>query len=284
MWQVGVQSKKSRCAVPKKGVAVKKKGLQSNESISRSPKGWPDLETLVRQHSLRRTCLSGSNDAGHVRCASAKRRPAHAMSKIPPMKSTSCSGADPLQIQRSHCTSAAKSTGNASRLGHVRQRRPGRGETRIPGLIPPHGVYLQRPRQRSGGFGSSGVGHPLPVVLRLAATVLLARWRIFLLFWLRASCRPSSERTCREQRRLLHRTQTFHLQSHWLSGLCSESLWPAREAARRRASWSQSWRWQGLARNGPLEGARGVWACCFRRIHLQKVPPFSHDGGRNFTM
>ena len=70
---------------------------------------------------------------------------------------------------------------------------------------------------------------------------------------------------------LLHRTLTSHLQSHWLSGLCSESLWAAREAAWRRASWSRSWRWQGLARNGPLEGARAVWACCFRRIHLQKV-------------
>ena len=53
-------------------------------------------------------------------------------------------------------------------------------------------VYLQQPRQRSGGFGSSGVGHPLPILLRLVATVLLARSRIFLVFLLHACCRPSS--------------------------------------------------------------------------------------------
>ena len=45
-----------------------------------------------------------------------KRRPAHAMSTVPP-KRIACSGGDPLQIPRSHCTSAAKSSGNASRLG-----------------------------------------------------------------------------------------------------------------------------------------------------------------------
>ena len=46
-----------------------------------------------------------------------KRRPAHAMSRVPPRKRIACSGADPLQIPRYHCDSAAKSSGNASRLG-----------------------------------------------------------------------------------------------------------------------------------------------------------------------
>ena len=82
-----------------------------------APNGWPDLETLVRQHALRRTYLSGSNDEGHVRCASAKRRPAQAMSRMQPSRRISCSGADPLQIHRSHCTSTAKGSGNASRHG-----------------------------------------------------------------------------------------------------------------------------------------------------------------------
>ena len=36
------------------------------------------------------------------------------MSRMPPMKRISCSGADPLQIHRSHCTSTAKGNGNAS--------------------------------------------------------------------------------------------------------------------------------------------------------------------------
>ena len=46
-------------------------------------------------------------------CVCKKRRPG----TVPPRKRISCSGADPLQIPRSHCTSAAKSSGNASRLG-----------------------------------------------------------------------------------------------------------------------------------------------------------------------
>ena len=89
----------------------------SEKSKARTPDGWPDLETLVRQHSPRRTCLSGSNDEGHVRCVSAKRRPAHAMSRTLPMKRISCSGADPLQFHRSHCASTATGNGNDSRLG-----------------------------------------------------------------------------------------------------------------------------------------------------------------------
>ena len=75
---------------------------------ARAPNGWPDLETLVRQHFRCKTCLSGSNDEGHVRCASAKLRPAHAMSRVLPMRWVSCSGADPLQIHRFHCTSTAR--------------------------------------------------------------------------------------------------------------------------------------------------------------------------------
>ena len=88
----------------------------SEKSKARTPDGWPDLETLVRQHSPRRTCLSGSNDEGHVRCASARRRPAHAMSRTLPINRISCSGADPLQIHRSHCTNTATGNGDASRL------------------------------------------------------------------------------------------------------------------------------------------------------------------------
>ena len=83
----------------------------------------------------RRTCLSGSNDEGHVRCASAKRRPAHTMSRMLPMNRISCSGADPLQIHRSHCTNTAKGNGNASRLGRgtaAPERYPGtRGVSKI---------------------------------------------------------------------------------------------------------------------------------------------------------
>ena len=101
-------------------------------------------------------------------------------------------------------------------------------------------------------------------VLRLDAAVLLARSRIFLLFWLHACCHPS-----RRQRRLLHRTQTSHLQSHWLCGLCSESARAARGAARRRASWSRSWRWLGLV------------ACCFRAGPLAEslLPSATTVGG-----
>ena len=80
---------------------------------------WPDLETLVRQHSLRGTCGSGSNEEGHVRCASVRRRPAHATSRMLPTRRISCSGADPLHIHRSHSTNTAKGIGNASRPGPV---------------------------------------------------------------------------------------------------------------------------------------------------------------------
>ena len=90
-------------------------GGRPEKPKARAPNGWPDRETLVRQHFLRWICLSGSNEEGLVRCASAKRMPAHAMSRMPPMKRISCSGADPLQIHRSHCTSTAKGNGNASR-------------------------------------------------------------------------------------------------------------------------------------------------------------------------
>ena len=75
------------------------------------------------------TCLSGSNDEGHVRCVSAKRRPAHAMSRTLPMKRISCSGADPLQFHRSHCTSTA--TGWAAGSLHLRGIRRSEG---FPGL------------------------------------------------------------------------------------------------------------------------------------------------------
>ena len=98
-------------------VAPLQKWCRPEKRNERAPRGCSDLETLVRQHSPRRTCLSGSNDEVYVRCASAKRRPAHTMSRRLPMNRISCSGADPLQIHRSHCTSTAKGTGNASRLG-----------------------------------------------------------------------------------------------------------------------------------------------------------------------
>ena len=82
-----------------------------------APNDWPDLETLVLQYSPRRTCLSGSNDEGHVRCTTAKRRPAQTMNRMQPKRRISCSSAVPLQIRRSHCTSAATGSGNASRRG-----------------------------------------------------------------------------------------------------------------------------------------------------------------------
>ena len=258
------------------------------------------------------------------------------MSKIPPMKSTSCSGADQLQIQRSHCTNAAEGDGNASRLGRG-AAAPARYPT-ISGVsrtASSHQNCALRPtnfkpwmtpatepartRERycrapettscrksvmSANDGLAGVkraflgpsrltectcsgpGNPLAAV---GVQVLATRspWSCASLRRCSSRARASSCSSCcmlvavlrvgkgfvESKEGLLHRTLTFHLQSHWLSGLCSESLWAAREAAWRRASWSRSRRWQGLARNGPLEGARAVWACCFWRIHLQKVPP-----------
>ena len=160
-----------------------------------------------------------------MRCASAKRRPAHAMSKIPPIKSTSCSGADPLQIQSSHCTSAAKGTGNASSL-----RAPETTSCRK-SVMSANDSLAGVKRAFLGPFRltectCSGRGNALAAVgVQVLATRsqkscasmrrCSSRARASSCFSgkLRACCRPSSERTCREQRRLLHRTQTFHLQT-----------------------------------------------------------------------
>ena len=84
--------------------------------------------------------LFGSNDEGHVRCASAKRKPAHTMSSRRPLIRTSCSGADPLQIHRSHCTITAKGSGNAPRR-EVRNR----GTLLAWAAVPPHLRGIWRP-------------------------------------------------------------------------------------------------------------------------------------------
>ena len=83
------QASFGRCAsVVPEGPSVE--GRPENPKAS-APNGWPDRETLVRQQSRRSTCRSWSNEERQVRCASPKRRPAHAMRRMLPMKRISCS-------------------------------------------------------------------------------------------------------------------------------------------------------------------------------------------------
>ena len=73
---------------------------------------------------------------------------------------------------------------------------------------------------------------------------------------------------------LLHRTLTSHLQSHWLSGLCSESLWP-RERLRgvgRRRPGGRGW----------PQRAAGIGSC--RVGVLLSADPLAESLWRNFTM